>query len=79
MLNKEQNELFDQLTDEFVDQAEMPIDPEELEKAVKKVGGRAEHEIWNGTVGSSAPAISGAADPSCPQDGNNPCASCDCC
>lgn len=78
MLNKKQTETFESLTDEFVDQQEVEGE-ESVKEALESIKDQGEMEIWNTTVGTSAPAISGASDPSCPQDGNDPCASCDCC
>lgn len=81
-LTKDQEKLFESLiNDEIVDEKEI-VDNKSLKKDLEEIEEKNELEIWNitgGTAGSSAPVLSGAGDPGCPQDGINPCASCDCC
>jgi len=82
-MTEEQIDLMNKLTDDFVDKQEM-IPEEKLEEIMNEINSTADvYERWNvwmGSAGVSAPVASGSAlsAPECQQDGNSPCASCDC-
>lgn len=82
MLTKDQIATLENLSDEQVDGTEVISPPEVdsmMEEIEKKTNVLERWNVWNGGAGSPAPAISGSSSPSCPQNGNEPCASCDCC
>lgn len=84
-MTEEQIALMNKLTDEFVDNQEM-ISKENLDSVMDEITsatGDYVYEKWNvwmGPGGVTAPVASGSAlgPPSCANDGNTPCASCDC-
>lgn len=83
-LTKSQIDLLDTLTDEFVDDKTI-LDDESVDIFMDQIDSdQFIYEKWDifaSTVSSSAPVISGSSQspPSCDQNGNSPCASCDCC
>lgn len=84
MLSTDQIETLDGLSDKAVDAAVL-VPPEEVDRIVAVRESKPDvydrWNVWNSTVGNSVPVVSGSAQspPDCQQDGNSPCASCDCC
>lgn len=84
MLNESQVALLEQLTDEFVD-GQTIVDEEQVVSIIEEIESNPNvydrWNVWNSTPGASTPVTSGSSQipPACQQDGNSPCASCDCC
>lgn len=84
MLSESQISLMDELTDEFVD-SQIVVDESQVDLIMAQIDSTPDiyekWNVWNSSSGSSSPVLSGSAQspPSCQQDGNSPCASCDCC